>query len=132
MQGPEDGQRGYLDVEALAGELGVPGSVFAFLSAHWEGAVVWIPVCIHVSTVPGPPDKLPVRATHNDLGREALSCHIEQVQVLQGPAEAGSSASREFVVGVSDRRPPKLLGERQGLLAEAVRGYLHRRSRRKG
>ncbi|MDQ0822461.1 hypothetical protein QFZ69_003340 [Arthrobacter sp. V1I7] len=34
MQGREDGQRGYLDVEALAGELLAPGSVFAFLAAH--------------------------------------------------------------------------------------------------
>lgn len=34
MQGREDGQRGYLDVEALAGELLVPGSVFAFLAEH--------------------------------------------------------------------------------------------------
>ncbi|WP_104172705.1 IS1182 family transposase [Arthrobacter sp. Y81] len=34
MQGREDAQRGYLDVEALAGELLVPGSVFAFLAGH--------------------------------------------------------------------------------------------------
>jgi hypothetical protein len=34
MQGREDAQRGYLDVEALAGELLVPGSVFAFLAEH--------------------------------------------------------------------------------------------------
>jgi hypothetical protein len=34
MQGREDAQRGYLDVEALAGELLAPGSVFAFLAAH--------------------------------------------------------------------------------------------------
>jgi IS5 family transposase len=34
MQGREDGQRGYLDVEALAGELLVPGGVFAFLAEH--------------------------------------------------------------------------------------------------
>ena len=34
MQGREDGQRGFLDVEALAGELLVPGSVFAFLAEH--------------------------------------------------------------------------------------------------
>lgn len=32
MQGREVGQRGYLDVEALAGELLAPGSVFAFLA----------------------------------------------------------------------------------------------------
>ena len=32
MQGREDAQPGYLDVEALAGELLVPGSVFAFLA----------------------------------------------------------------------------------------------------
>lgn len=32
MQGREDAQRGYLDVEALAGELLAPGSVFAFLA----------------------------------------------------------------------------------------------------
>ncbi|APX01116.1 IS1182 family transposase [Arthrobacter sp. QXT-31] len=34
MQGREDAQRGYLDVEALAGELLAPGSVFAFLAEH--------------------------------------------------------------------------------------------------
>ena len=34
MQGREDGQRGYLDVEALAGELLAPGSVYAFLAGH--------------------------------------------------------------------------------------------------
>ncbi|MGO4856102.1 IS1182 family transposase [Arthrobacter sp. 2MCAF14] len=34
MQGREDAQRGYLDVEALAGELLVPGSVFAFLAGN--------------------------------------------------------------------------------------------------
>jgi hypothetical protein len=34
MQGREDGQRGYLDVEALAGELLDAGSVFAFLAKH--------------------------------------------------------------------------------------------------
>lgn len=34
MQGREDTQRGYLDVEALAGELLAPGSVFAFLAKH--------------------------------------------------------------------------------------------------
>ena len=34
MQGREDAQRGYLDVEALAGELLTPGSVFAFLAKH--------------------------------------------------------------------------------------------------
>jgi IS5 family transposase len=34
MQGREDVQRGYLDVEALAGELLAPGSVFAFLAKH--------------------------------------------------------------------------------------------------
>jgi hypothetical protein len=34
MQGREDAQRGYLDVEALAGELLAPGSVFAFLAGH--------------------------------------------------------------------------------------------------
>jgi IS5 family transposase len=34
MQGREDAQRGYLDVEALAGELLAPGSVFAFLAQH--------------------------------------------------------------------------------------------------
>jgi hypothetical protein len=34
MQGSEDAQRGYLDVEALAGELLALGSVFAFLAAH--------------------------------------------------------------------------------------------------
>src|SRR6478609_8185821 len=34
MQGREDAQRGYLDVEALAGELLAPGSVFAFLAKH--------------------------------------------------------------------------------------------------
>lgn len=34
MQGREDGQRSYLDVEALAGELLAPGSVFAFLAEH--------------------------------------------------------------------------------------------------
>jgi hypothetical protein len=34
MQGREDAQRGYLDVEALAGELLAPGSVFAFLARH--------------------------------------------------------------------------------------------------
>jgi len=34
MQGREDAQRGYLDVEALAGELLTPGSVFAFLAGH--------------------------------------------------------------------------------------------------
>jgi hypothetical protein len=34
MLGREDAQRGYLDVEALAGELLVPGSVFAFLAEH--------------------------------------------------------------------------------------------------
>lgn len=32
MQGREDAQRGYLDVEALAGELLAPGGVFAFLA----------------------------------------------------------------------------------------------------
>jgi hypothetical protein len=34
MQGREDAQRGYLDVEALAGELLDAGSVFAFLAKH--------------------------------------------------------------------------------------------------
>jgi IS5 family transposase len=34
MQGREEAQRGYLDVEALAGELLAPGSVFAFLAGH--------------------------------------------------------------------------------------------------
>lgn len=34
MQGREDAQRGFLDVEALAGELLAPGSVFAFLAKH--------------------------------------------------------------------------------------------------
>jgi hypothetical protein len=34
MQGREDAQRGYLDVEALAGELLAPGSAFAFLAKH--------------------------------------------------------------------------------------------------
>ncbi|AMB41148.1 MULTISPECIES: IS1182 family transposase [Paenarthrobacter] len=34
MQGREDAQRGYLDVEALAGELLAPGSVFAFLAKN--------------------------------------------------------------------------------------------------
>ncbi len=34
MQGREDAQRGYLDVEALAGELLAQGSVFAFLARH--------------------------------------------------------------------------------------------------
>jgi hypothetical protein len=34
MQGCENAQRGYLDVEALAGELLAPGSVFAFLAGH--------------------------------------------------------------------------------------------------
>jgi IS5 family transposase len=34
MQGREGAQRGYLDVEALAGELLAPGSVFAFLAKH--------------------------------------------------------------------------------------------------
>ena len=34
MQGREDAQRGYLDVEALAGELLAPGSVFAFLARN--------------------------------------------------------------------------------------------------
>jgi hypothetical protein len=34
MQGRENAQRGYLDVEALAGELLAPGSVFAFLAGH--------------------------------------------------------------------------------------------------
>jgi IS5 family transposase len=34
MQGREDAQRGYLDVESLAGELLAPGSVFAFLAKH--------------------------------------------------------------------------------------------------
>ena len=34
MQGREDAQRGYLDVEALAGELLAPGSVFDFLAKH--------------------------------------------------------------------------------------------------
>ncbi|BCT77134.1 hypothetical protein SCMU_29760 [Sinomonas cyclohexanicum] len=34
MQGRDDGQRELLDVEALAGHLLVPGSVFAFLAAH--------------------------------------------------------------------------------------------------
>lgn len=34
MQGREDAQRGYLDVEALAGELLAPGSVFAFLASN--------------------------------------------------------------------------------------------------
>jgi Transposase DDE domain/Transposase domain (DUF772) len=37
MQGREDAQRGYLDVEALAGELLAPGSVFAFLAKHRGG-----------------------------------------------------------------------------------------------
>jgi hypothetical protein len=34
VQGREDAQREYLDVEALAGELLAPGSVFAFLDRH--------------------------------------------------------------------------------------------------
>jgi len=34
MQGREDAQRGFLDVEALAGELLAPGSVFAFLAMN--------------------------------------------------------------------------------------------------
>ena len=34
MQGIEEGQRGYLDVEALAGELLAPGGAFAFLAEH--------------------------------------------------------------------------------------------------
>lgn len=34
MQGREDAQRGYLDVEALARELLVPGSVLAFQAGH--------------------------------------------------------------------------------------------------
>lgn len=34
MQGREDAERGYLDVEALAGEVLAPDSVFAFLSKH--------------------------------------------------------------------------------------------------
>lgn len=34
MQGREQGQRALLDVEALAGELLAPGSVFAFLAEH--------------------------------------------------------------------------------------------------
>jgi hypothetical protein len=34
VQGREDAQCGYLDVEALAGELLAPGSVFAFLTKH--------------------------------------------------------------------------------------------------
>ncbi|MGX1163558.1 hypothetical protein RKD54_004548 [Pseudarthrobacter sp. SLBN-100] len=34
MQGREDAQRGYLDVEALAGDLLASGSVFAFLARH--------------------------------------------------------------------------------------------------
>lgn len=34
MQGRDDGQRQLWDVEALAGQLLVPGSVFAFLAAH--------------------------------------------------------------------------------------------------
>ena len=34
MQGREDAQRGFLDVEALAGELLAPGSVFAFLAVN--------------------------------------------------------------------------------------------------
>ena len=34
MQGVEDAQRSYLDVEALAGELLAPGGVFAFLAGH--------------------------------------------------------------------------------------------------
>jgi IS5 family transposase len=34
MQGRDDGQREILDVEALAGHLLVPGSVFAFLAEH--------------------------------------------------------------------------------------------------
>lgn len=34
MQGIEDAQRGFLDVEALAGELLAPGSAFAFLAEH--------------------------------------------------------------------------------------------------
>ena len=34
MQGREDAQRGFLDVEALAGELLAPGSIFAFLARH--------------------------------------------------------------------------------------------------
>ena len=34
MQGAEDAQRNFLDVEALAGELLAPGSVFAFLTGH--------------------------------------------------------------------------------------------------
>ena len=36
MQGREGTHRGYLDVEALAGELLVPGRVFAFLADHRE------------------------------------------------------------------------------------------------
>ena len=36
MQGREGTQRGYLDVEALAGELSVPGTVFAFPADHRE------------------------------------------------------------------------------------------------
>jgi len=32
MQGIEDPQRGYLDVESLAGDLLAPGSAFAFLA----------------------------------------------------------------------------------------------------
>ncbi|AOT03807.1 IS1182 family transposase [Arthrobacter sp. U41] len=34
MQGIEDAQRGFLDVEALAGELLAPGGAFAFLAEH--------------------------------------------------------------------------------------------------
>jgi hypothetical protein len=34
VQGREDAQPGYVDVEALAGELLAPGSVFAFLAKH--------------------------------------------------------------------------------------------------
>ena len=34
MQGIEDAQRGFLDVEALAGELLAPGSAYAFLAEH--------------------------------------------------------------------------------------------------
>ena len=34
MQGIEGAQRGFLDVEALAGELLAPGSAFAFLASH--------------------------------------------------------------------------------------------------
>jgi len=34
MQAREDAQRGYLDVEARAGQLLAPASVFAFLAKH--------------------------------------------------------------------------------------------------